>query len=227
MKRMSVLTLLVLTILLLNVSCQAQTPVTVMDGFHQQMNLGMVDQALVYVAEDAVFRVKAAPIAGVNGEFVGRDSIRNWLKDIAGSDGQVRIFGMDLEGDTLTCLLSYGDGFVQSVGLNDIAMEETSVVVDGMIQSYSLSWLPSAKARFNNTVAAKYTALGGIDPADRKFYLAGHITRPGSSEPWLRDVDPADRKFYFDLDCTLPSMGPEDICDRKFFDEGYITNQDG
>ena len=56
MKRKGILFGLVLLILLLSISCSASTPVATLNGYHAQMNLGSVERALFYVAEDAVFK---------------------------------------------------------------------------------------------------------------------------------------------------------------------------
>ena len=83
----------------------------------------------------------------------------------------------------------------------ELELEEVTVVRDGLIQSYKLSWLPSSEDRFNDLVATNYADLKLIDAADRKFYTSGHISQP-----------------------RLLVLESQNLFDWKFFDQGYITH---
>lgn len=224
MKRYIFLVVCALVIVLLNGSCSASTAETVLDGYHAHMNIGMIDRALNYVADDATFKITAAPIAGTNGIFSGREAIRAWMEDVVDGEGTIRVYDMKLEGDTMTCQVNYKDKFVGNLGLQELEMRETAVVENGMIQSYELTWLPAAQARFVTVSHKTPFALRAVDPADRKFLTAGYIATSQTAEAWFRNVDPADRKFFFGTGCTQPPEHVEDVCDWKFFNEGYITN---
>ena len=196
MKRTFLFIVCATLIVFLCLSCSAPASVVILDGFHDGMNRGSVDNALSYVAQDAVFKVNAAPIAGVNGVYVGHTEIGEWLSEVVDSGGNTNVFGMEISGDRLTCLLSYQDDSIMSLGLGFLDMEEVTVLSNGEIQSYTLSWLPSEEARFENALSTKSVNFRQLQPSDRKFFTSGYIAQPDSSQPWLHDITPADRKFF-------------------------------
>ncbi len=104
-----------------------------------------------------------------------------------------------------------------------------------ILLAFLLGWMANEALQMDGlqvNVGSAPVVAPAVDPADRKFFDAGHmalLTTDGHINPWA-NVHPADRKFY----TNVYAMGsgeasvvnpPADVdpADRKFFTNGYAA----
>jgi len=141
---MKKLTLLLLIATLLTACGPA--PQEVINLWQKAMNAGDMDKALSYLAEDAVITI--IPAMEGDGIYNGHTEIRSWYEPLLASKGLTALSDCDVDGETITCLDTYADEGLKSVGVDFIEGDFIAVVSDGKIQSYTLTIRPDSLAKF-------------------------------------------------------------------------------
>jgi hypothetical protein len=121
-------------------------PQSVVDSWAEAMNAGDMDKALSYLAEDAV--VTIVPAMEGDGVYNGHAEIRGWYEPLLSSKGVTILSECSLDGETLTCLDTYADEGLKSMGVDFLEGEFVAVVREGKIQSYMLTITPESLAKF-------------------------------------------------------------------------------
>jgi hypothetical protein len=137
-------TLLLLISVLLTACSPA--PREVVNSWQEAMNAGDMDKALSYLAEDAV--VTIIPAMEGDGVYNGHTEIRGWYEPLLASKGVTTLSGCNVDVETVTCLDTYTDEGLKSMGVDFIEGEFVAVVRDGKIQSYTLTIRPDSLAKF-------------------------------------------------------------------------------
>ncbi len=121
-------------------------PQEVINSWQEAMNAGDMDKALSYLAEDAV--VTIVPAMEGDGVYNGHAEIRGWYEPLLASKGVTTLSNCKGDGETVTCLDTYADEGLKSMGVDFIEGEFIAVVSDGKIQSYALTITPESLAKF-------------------------------------------------------------------------------
>lgn len=121
-------------------------PQAVVTSWQEAMNAGDMDKALSFLAEDAV--VAIIPAMEGDGIYNGHTEIRGWYEPLLLSNGVTTLSGCSLDGETVTCLDTYTDEGLKSMGVDFIEGEFVAVVREGKIQSYTLTIKPESLAKF-------------------------------------------------------------------------------
>jgi len=163
---MKKLTLLLFITILLT-AC-GPTPQSVANSWQEALNKGDIDAALSYLAEDAV--VKISP-AGPEGDAIltGHAEIRGWYETLTAGKGVTTLSNCKVNGETITCLDTYIDEGLKSMGVDFIEGEWVATINDGKIQSYTFTASPASLAKFPpppepTTAPATVAALPSITP---------------------------------------------------------------
>jgi len=141
---MKKLTLLLLIATLLTACGPA--PQEVINSWQEAMNAGDMDKALSYLAEDAV--VTIIPAMEGDGIYNSHEEIRGWYEPLLASKGVTTLSDCNADGETVTCLDTYADEGLKSMGVDFIEGEFVAVVREGRIQSYTLTITPESLAKF-------------------------------------------------------------------------------
>lgn len=144
-ENMKKLTLLFLIAALLTACGPA--PQEVINSWQEAMNAGDMDKALSYLAEDAV--VSIVPAMEGDGVYNGHAEIRGWFEPLLASKGVTTLSNCSLDGETVTCLDTYADEGLKSMGVDFIEGDLIAVVREGKIQSYTLNIRPDSLAKFS------------------------------------------------------------------------------
>jgi hypothetical protein len=141
---MKKLTLLLLIAALLTACGPA--PQEAINSWQEAMNAGDMDKALSYLAEDAV--VTIIPAMEGDGVYSGHAEIRGWYEPLLASKGVTTLSDCNVDGEIVTCLETYTDEGLKSMGVDFIEGEFVAAVSDGKIQTYTLTIRPDSLAKF-------------------------------------------------------------------------------
>lgn len=182
-KKPSLLALLCLFSVLL-AAC-APAPQKVIDAWQEALNNGNIDDALSLLAEDAVVTVVSPGPEG-DGIYNGHAEIRDWYETMAASKGSTTLSGCKADGDTITCLDTYSDEGLKSMGVDFIEGQWVAIVSKGKIQSYTVTITPESLAKFPPPPAAEVRlttaeAIAGRWKANTGNYVVLHEFRANST----------------------------------------------
>ena len=121
-------------------------PQSVVNAWAEAMNAGDMDKALSYLADDAV--VAILPAMEGDGVYNGHAEIRGWYEPLLSSKGVTTLSECSLDGETVTCLDTYTDEGLKSMGVDFLEGDFVALVRDGKIQSYTLTFRPESLAKF-------------------------------------------------------------------------------
>ena len=135
-----------LIILAMLSSACSPAPQSVVNSWRDALNKGDMEAALSYLDENAV--VTVIPAMEGNGIYNGHDEIRGWYEPLISSKGVTTLSGCKVEDETVTCLDTYTDESLKSMGVDFIEGDFTAVVSNGKIQSYTVAIKPESLAKF-------------------------------------------------------------------------------
>lgn len=147
MKNQKVNLLTWLSLLAILLAACSPAPQSVADKWQSALNSGDIDAALSYLAEDADVSIVPAGPDG-DGVYHGHAEIRGWYQTIVGGKGAGTLKACKTEGATLTCVSTYADEGLKSMGVDFIEGEWVAVVSNGKIQSYKFTITPESLAKF-------------------------------------------------------------------------------
>ncbi len=128
--RLFITTILLLTLAAFLPAC-ASDPQNVINAWQEAMNKGDIDLALSYLAQDAT--VTIVPAFDGDGIYNGRSEIRSWYEMLAGGKGLTTLSDCKKNGDTITCLDTYADEGLKSIGVDFLESDFVVVVRDSKI----------------------------------------------------------------------------------------------
>lgn len=116
------------------------------NAWQEALNNGEIDVALSYLTEDAV--VKISP-AGPEGDavFTGHTEIRGWYETMTAAKGITTLTDCKEDSESMSCLDTYSDEGLKSLGVDFIAGEWVGTFKDGKIQSYTFTVNPESLAK--------------------------------------------------------------------------------
>ena len=118
---------------------------TVTSAWSNALNAGDIDKTLSYLAQDAT--VTIVPAFDGDGIYSGHSEIRGWYEMLAGGKGITTLSDCKMNGDTITCLDTYADEGLKSMGVDFLEADLVAVVRDGKIQSYTVTTRPESLAK--------------------------------------------------------------------------------
>lgn len=133
-------------LVILLTACGPQ-PQDIVDAWQQDLNKGDIESALSHLADDVVVSV-SPPGSGEDGVYKGKEEVRGWYETIVAGKGTGTMSDCQANGDTFTCVSSYEDEGLKSIGVDFIEGSWVAVVHDGKIQSYTFTISPESLAKF-------------------------------------------------------------------------------
>jgi ketosteroid isomerase-like protein len=121
-------------------------PQDVINSWQEAMNAGDMEKALSYLAEDAA--VTIIPAMEGDGVYNGHAEIRGWYEPLLASKGVTTLSDCNVGGEIVTCLNTYADEGLKSMGVDFIEGDFIAVMREGKIQSYTLTIRPDSLAKF-------------------------------------------------------------------------------
>jgi ketosteroid isomerase-like protein len=137
-------TILLLTLAALLAACTT-APQNVINAWQVAMNKGDIDLALSYLAQDAT--VTIIPAFDGDGIYSGQSEIRGWYEMLAGGKGVTTLSDCKKNGNTITCLDTYADEGLKSIGVDFLESDFVAALRDGKIQSYTVTTRPESLAK--------------------------------------------------------------------------------
>jgi hypothetical protein len=140
MKARMIAVMMAVVLLALPVALCAQEPdaMSVINAWLEALNAGDIDAALSYLADDAVVQiVPAAP--GTSGVFSGKGEIRGWYETLLAQHGEGTLSDCQVDGENVTCVNTYAEDSLRSLGLDSIVGPWVAVVREGKLQSYTFA----------------------------------------------------------------------------------------
>jgi ketosteroid isomerase-like protein len=137
-------------VLALSVAVHAQDtdPLSIVNAWLDALNAADVDQALSYLADDAVVTMVPPATPDDDGIFTGKEEIRGWYEGLVAAEGVAALSDCQVEGESVTCIDTYTDGGLQAMGIDAIDGPLALIVRDGKIQSYTFTMSPDSMAKF-------------------------------------------------------------------------------
>jgi hypothetical protein len=146
MKKLSLLTPAVFAVITILLTACSSAPQNVVNSWVAALNKGDIEAALSYLAEDAVVTISPAGPEG-DAVFTGHAEIRGWYETLAAGKGITTLTDCKVDRETITCLDTYADEGLQSMGVDFIEGSWVAVVRDGKIQSYIFTASPESLAK--------------------------------------------------------------------------------
>lgn len=155
---------LILIVLLLLSSCSPKLQDTA-NLWQKALNDGKIDTALSYLADNATVTIQ--PPADSDGIYNGHAEIRGWYETIVAAKGSGELRDCKVDGNTLTCISTYADDGLKSIGVDFIEGSWVADIHGGKIQSYTFTMSPESLAKFPapepvETLAGSRTDLLGV-----------------------------------------------------------------
>jgi len=119
----------------------------IVDAWQEDLNKGDIEAALSYLADDVVVSI-TPPGPDGDGVYEGKDEVRGWYETIVAGKGAGTLSDCQADVDTFTCVSSYSDEGLKSIGVDFIEGSWVAVVHDGKIQSYTFTISPESLAKF-------------------------------------------------------------------------------
>lgn len=143
-------------ILALALTACAPKPLDVANEWQAALNKGDIDAALSFLADDATVSI-VPPGPDGDGIYNGHAEIRGWYETIVAAKGLGSLRDCKADGETLTCLSTYTDEGLKSMGVDSIEGSWVAKIRDGRIQSYTFTISPESLAKFPPPPAAEPT----------------------------------------------------------------------
>jgi hypothetical protein len=118
----------------------------VVNSWREALNEGDIDTALSYLAEDAVVTISPAGPEG-DAVFTGHSEIRGWYETMTAAKGVTTLSDCNVDGESMSCLDTYTDEGLKSMGVDFIVGEWEATFKDGRIQSYTFTATPESLAK--------------------------------------------------------------------------------
>lgn len=122
------------------------SPQNIANAWQEALNKGEIDAALSYLAEDAVVTISPAGPEG-DAVFTGHAEIRGWYETLTAGKGVTTLSNCKVSGDTVTCLDTYTDEGLKSIGVDFLEGEWVATINNGKIQSYTFTTSPESLAK--------------------------------------------------------------------------------
>jgi hypothetical protein len=126
---------------------QETDPVSIVNAWHDALNEYDIDAALSYFADGAVITI-VPPIAGGSGVYSGKEEIRSLYEGFVAASFSCALSNCQVEGETVTCIDTYTDDGLKSMGVDFIEGEWVATVREGKIQSYTYTISEESLAKF-------------------------------------------------------------------------------
>ncbi|MCC6569024.1 MAG: nuclear transport factor 2 family protein [Anaerolineales bacterium] len=125
---------------------RSPSPQDVVYLWQDALNKGDIDLALSYLAQDAVVTISPAGPEG-DAVFTGHAEIRGWYETLTAGKGVTTLSDCKADGETITCLDTYTDEGLKSLGVDFIEGDWVATVRDGKIQAYKFTMTPESLAK--------------------------------------------------------------------------------
>lgn len=123
------------------------SPQDIANSWQEALNHGDIDAALSYLAEGATLNI-VPPGPDGDGVYTGHAEIRGWYESLTAGKGITTLSNCQVDGGTITCLDTYADEGLKSLGVDFIEGEWVAAIHDGKIQSYTFTMTPESLAKF-------------------------------------------------------------------------------
>jgi len=118
----------------------------VVNAWQEALNNGNIDTALSYLTEDAVVTVSPAGPEG-DAVFTGTSEIRGWYETLTAAKGITTLSNCTVDGEKMTCLDTYTDEGLKSMGVDFIEGDWIAIFKEGKIRSYTFTTTPESLAK--------------------------------------------------------------------------------
>ena len=122
------------------------SPLDIANSWQGDLNKGDIDAALSHLAEDAVDKISPAGPEG-DAVFTGHNEIRGWYETLTAGKGITALSNCKVTSDTITCLDTYADEGLKSMGVDFIEGDWVAVIKDDKIRSYTFTASPESLAK--------------------------------------------------------------------------------
>jgi len=148
MNTLKITVTILLCILLFSLASCSQTPdpESVVKSWNDALNVGDVEAALEYLDEDAAITIVPPP-AGMSGIFTGKEQIRGWYEANAALNGFNEFVEIQVNGDKVNWTSKFGMDEWRKIGVESLDVLGEGVIVDGKIQSYTVTIPPESLAK--------------------------------------------------------------------------------
>jgi ketosteroid isomerase-like protein len=142
MKRLAILLIFVIPF----TACRPN-PQDIISAWQQDLNQGDIDGALSYLADDVTVSL-SPPGPDGDGTYQGKEEVRGWYETIVAAKGSGTMSDCQADGDTYTCVSTFADEGLKSIGVDSVEGSWVAIVKDGRIQSYIFTISPESLAKF-------------------------------------------------------------------------------
>ena len=222
---------LLLFVAILLTAC-GPAPQDVANSWQEALNKGDIDAALSFLSEDAVVTISPAGPEG-DAVFTGHTEIRGWYETIKTGKGITTLSNCKVDGETVTCLDTYADEGLKSMGVDFIEGEWKAAVRDGKILLYTFTTTPESLAKLapppEPTLSAPVEALAGsIDDLVGVWWFPKmgmiEVKADGTSRCTINGEIAAEGNYTFDNGKV--TWVSRSSCGAATY-EAYVARQDG
>ena len=185
--RIVVLMALVAMLALPSALCAQETdPMSVVNAWHDALNGYDIDAALSYLADAAVITI-VPPLDGGSGVYSGKEEIRSLYEGFVAANFSCALSNCQVEGETVTCIDTYTDDGLKSMGVDFIEGEWVATMREGKIQSYTYTISAESLAKFPPPPeVVPVTGGGALSSYTLVIALGSLAVAGGLGLQWLR-----------------------------------------
>jgi hypothetical protein len=167
--------------------CAQETdPMSVVNAWHDAMNGYDIDAALSYLADGAVITI-VPPLDEGSGVYSGKEEIRLLYEGFLAANFSCALSNCQVEGETVTCIDTYTDDGLKSMGVDFIEGEWVATVREGKIQSYTYTISEESLAKFPPAPESLAETGSGTLPRNASVTMLGLLAVAGGlGLRWLR-----------------------------------------
>ena len=165
---------------------QETDPLSVVNGWHDALNGYDIGAALSYLADSAVITI-VPPLDGGSGVYSGKEEIRSLYEGFLAANFSCALSNCQVEGETVTCIDTYTDDGLKSMGVDFIEGEWVATVREAKIQSYTYTISEESLAKFPPAPESLAETGGGALPHYASVTTLGLLAvAAGLGLRWLR-----------------------------------------
>lgn len=154
------LTILAIKFVIPKMPLSPSTPIEICNQWAEALNNGNIDEALSYLADDAV--VEIIP-SGPNGQdfYKGHAEIQSWYEKIIVKKSVTTLSDCKITQELITCLSTYTDDDIKAMGVDLIEGKWEAIFLEGKIQRYTFTISPNTLTKLDVQITSP-EAIEGI-----------------------------------------------------------------
>jgi ketosteroid isomerase-like protein len=138
------------------VAAQETNPAAVIKAVYDAVAAKDIDSAMALVADDMVLTLIPPP-PGLDGTFIGKEEIRNWLEGLAQNNGRAEFSDITVSGNAATWKARWWADSWEALGVGPAEFEGINIARGGLLKAATWVFTEEFSARLETAIVMKTT----------------------------------------------------------------------